>query len=143
MAITYRYLADEADAAALQPAPLNSVTPAKLTIACGIAENEVDKYLGTKGIATPITLSGLDATQQGELKQCVAKMVAAVLFSQHDVRGAATKNKADAESMLDEFISHADLGHSAVQSSLGIVNAQVEYIIDWNDPNSTAENMDE
>lgn len=138
-----RYLTDTDEAVSLQPEPLGSVTSAKLTTACDMAEDEVDRYLANQGIATPITLASLDQTQKDLLKRATAKMVEFVLFDQHGPKAAVDKAKAEAEQKMDEFIDHADLSHTTVQTRLGIANWQREYQDDAENPNQTIENMDE
>lgn len=143
MAWAGRYLDTTTEAKLYQIVPLSAPTIAILEQACADGENEIDKYLAGKGIATPITLTGLATAQQLQLKRVTAKMIGYVLYSQHSQRGVASDEKKAAEGLLDEFIAEADLSHTTVQSGLGIVNYQKEYIDDWDDPNDTLENMDE
>jgi len=129
MADTLRYLSNTAEATSYQPEPLGAVTAAKLTTACDVAEDEVDKYLANRGLSTPITIDDLDDTQQDILKRAVAMMVAAVLFEQHSntiEQGNIWRRRA--ERKLDDLVAHANLGHTTVQRRLGVVNWQEEYV---------------
>ena len=143
MAWAGRYLDDTTEAKKYQVVPLSDATTTLLENACDIAEDAVDRYLGGKSITTPVVVAGLATTQQEQLKRAVAKMVAHVLYSQHNLWGVAKLEKDAAKVLLDEFIAEADLSHTTVTSHMGTVNAQEEYVDDWGDPNSTLENMDE
>lgn len=146
MADAFRYLADAAEAATLQPEPLDSVTSAKLTTACDLGEDAVDSYLSKMGIDTPISVTQLAAmqdTQKDELKRATAKMVAYVIYSQHGPKKMADLTKLEAEKILDTWKSHVDISHTSAETRLGIANYQKEHIDDWEDPNETVESMDE
>ena len=143
MADALRYLATTAEAKSYEVEPLSAVTSAKLETACDLGEDAVDQYLAGKGMTTPITLASLADTQQDLLKRAAAKMVGYILYSQHQQYAMAKIVKKSAEALLDKFIAAADLDHTTVVSHMGVVNAQEEYVDDWNDPNDTLENMDE
>lgn len=144
MADALRYLANTAEATTYQPEPLSAVTSAKLTQACDMAEDAVDKYLALKGIDSPLTLNDLADTQQDLLKRAVSMMVAAMLFEQHiNTAMQGDRWHKRAEEKLDEFIGQANLGQTTAQTRLGIANYQEEYVDNWDDPNETLKNMDE
>lgn len=147
MADALRYLTNTAEATTYQPEPCGNVTSAKLTQACDDAEDAVDAYLAQHGCTTPLTLASFDDTQQDLLKRATAKMVAAILFSQHNMTMEHAKQvRLDAEGLLDEFRAHVPttlLGSPSTDYRLGVVNAQEEYVTDWNEPNESFENADE
>jgi hypothetical protein len=138
-----RYLADIDEARKLQTNPLTEATDTRVTEACRTAEDLIDQELGKRSIATPITITNLDKSQQDLLKLATARMVAVVLFEQDGPQAQADKAYTRAMKTLNDFITHADLDHTTVQSRAGIVNYQEEFVNDWNEVNETIENMDE
>ena len=135
-----RYLVDNAEAIKYQPQPLNEADTAILTQAVIDAEDKIDGILSKEyGIITPIT--GADITTL--LKRACAKLVAAILYSGADQNIQAGNEEKAAMGIIKEYVSKTDLDHGEPISAPDIINYQEEFISDWNDPNATAEAMDE